>query len=140
MSGRFWAIATALTGLGVLGLFAAFAMLRQPEAGRRLLAFGCMMVLAVLPSDAFLTLEWRSYLDIVRGAVRSQSGVIAFESTVLAKPPFEMLVEAWILPSQSLVLRSKRGDGIIAPPRDFNSWQPFPPAQPYSLGPYVWRD
>jgi len=119
---------------------AAFAMLRRPEAGRRLLAFGCVMVLAVLPSDVFLTLEWRAYLDTVRATVRSQSGVIAFESTALAKPPFEMLVEAWILPSQSLVLRSKRGDGIIAPPRDFNSWQPFPPAQPYPLGPYVWRD
>ena len=47
---------------------------------------------------------------------------------------------AWILPSQSLALRAKRGDGIIAPPRDFKSWQPFPPTDPYPLGKYTWRD
>jgi hypothetical protein len=37
-------------------------------------------------------------------------------------------------------LRAKRGDGIIAPPQDFDSWQPFPPAKPYELGHFVWRD
>jgi hypothetical protein len=54
--------------------------------------------------------------------------------------PYDLLVEAWILPSQSLALRAKRGDGIVAPPRDFGAWQPFPPAQPYPLGKYIWRD
>lgn len=117
-----------------------FKVLRQPAIARRLLAFGCLMVLAVIPSDAFLTLEWRAYLQTVRAIVRSQHGVIAFETTPLAKPPLEMLVEAWILPSQSLALRSKRGDGIVAPPRTFNAWQPFPPAEPYPLGSYTWRD
>ena len=119
---------------------AAFRELRAPMAARRLLAFSLLMVVAVVPSDAFLTLEWRHYLDTVRSIVRQQSGVIAYEDTPLAKPPLEMLVEPWILPSQSLALRSKRGDGIIAPPRDFDSWQPFPPDEPYPLGPYVWRD
>ena len=118
----------------------AFRELRAPMAARRLLAFSLLMVFAVVPSDAFLTLEWRHYLDTVRSIVRQQSGVIAYESTPLAKPPLEMLVEPWILPSQSLALRSKQGDGIIAPPRDFDSWQPFPPDEPYPLGPYVWRD
>jgi hypothetical protein len=37
-------------------------------------------------------------------------------------------------------LRGKPGDGIIAPPRNFNNWQPFPPAEPYPLGNYMWRD
>lgn len=119
---------------------AAFRELRAPMAARRLLAFSLLMVVAVVPSDAFLTLEWRHYLDTVRSIARQQSGVIAYEDTPLAKPPLEMLVEPWILPSQSLALRSKRGDGIIAPPRDFDSWQPFPPDEPYPLGPYVWRD
>lgn len=119
---------------------AAFRELRAPMAARRLLAFSLLMVFAVVPSDAFLTIEWRHYLDTVRSIVRQQSGVIAYESTPLARPPLEMLVEPWILPSQSLALRSKQGDGIIAPPRDFDSWQPFPPDEPYPLGPYVWRD
>ena len=76
----------------------------------------------------------------MRTTVRSHDGVIAFEDSPLAKHPYDLLVEAWILPSQSLALRAKRGDGIIAPPKDFNAWQPFPPAEPYPLGNYVWRD
>jgi hypothetical protein len=117
-----------------------FKELRKPAAARRLLAFGCLMVLAVVPSDAYLTLEWRSYLQTVRTTVRNQPGVIAYENTPLSKPPLAMLVESWILPSQSLALRAKRGDGLIAPPRDFNDWQPFPPTEPYPLGLYIWRD
>lgn len=117
-----------------------FVELRRPAAARRLLTFGCLMVLAVIPSDAYLTLEWRSYLQTVRTIVRNQPGVIAYESTPLSRPPLAMLVESWILPSQSLALRSKRGDGIIAPPRDFNDWQPFPPTEPYPLGLFIWRD
>lgn len=118
----------------------AFVALRRPEVSRRMLTFGCLMVIAILPSNAYLTFEWRSYLNTVRTIVRSQSGVIEFETTPLAKRPLETLVESWILPSQSLILRAKRGDGIIAPPRGFNAWQPFPPAEPYPLGSYVWRD
>ncbi len=118
----------------------SFVALRRPEVSRRMLTFGCLMVLAILPSNAYLTFEWRSYLNTVRTIVRAQSGVIEFEATPLARRPLETLVESWILPSQSLILREKRGDGIIAPPRGFNSWQPFPPAEPYPLGSYVWRD
>ncbi len=66
--------------------------------------------------------------------------MIAFENSPLAKHPYDLLVEAWILPSQSLALRARHGDGIIAPPKDFNAWQPFPPADPYPLGNYMWRD
>lgn len=97
-------------------------------------------MLSSLPSDIYLTRTWISYLDSVRTAVRLQSGVIEFESTSLANYPHLHLVEAWILPSQSLALRAKRGDGIIAPPRGFDAWQPFPPERPYPLGAFSWRD
>lgn len=120
--------------------FASFVALRRPEVSRRMLAFACLIVLAVLPSNIYLTLEWCSYLDTVRTIVRSNKGVIAYEATPLSRRPLETLVESWILPSQSLALRGKHGDGIIAPPRDFNNWQPFPPAEPYPLGHYMWRD
>lgn len=120
--------------------FATLVALRRPEVSRRMLAFGCLIVLAVLPSNTYLTLEWRSYLDTVRSIVRSQEGVIPYEATPLSRLPLETLVEAWILPSQSLALRGKHSDGIIAPPRDFNNWQPFPPSEPYPLGSYMWRD
>ena len=119
---------------------AALVVLRRPEVSRRMLAFGCLMVLAVMPSNIYLTLEWRSYLETVRSIVRNNTGVVPFESTPLARRPLETLVESWILPSQSLALRAKRTDGIIAPPRGFNSWQPFPPAEPYPLGSYMWHD
>ena len=120
--------------------FASFVALRRPEISSRVLAFACLTVLAVLPSNIYLTLEWRTYLDTVRTIVRNNSGVIAYESTPLSRRPLETLVESWILPSQSLALRGKRGDGIIAPPQGFSNWQPFPPAEPYPLGNYMWRD
>jgi hypothetical protein len=109
-------------------------------ARRRFLIFALFMLLAVLPSDIFLTQSWASYLDTMRTAVRSHDGVITFEDSPLSRHPYDLLVEAWILPSQSLALRARRGDAIIAPPKDFKAWQPFPPADPYPLGKYVWRD
>ncbi len=122
------------------GRVPALTVLRAPDAARRFVAFALLMLLAGLPADIYLTRTWMSYLDAVRTVVRAQSGVIPFESTSLAKNPHLHLIEAWILPSQSLVLRAKRGDGIIAPPGLFDGWQPFPPAQPYDLGAFVWRD
>jgi hypothetical protein len=122
------------------GKLPAFAVLRQPDAARRFLAFALIVLLAILPSDIYLTRNWTSYLDTMRDEVRARGGVIAFEDSAIARHPYDLLVEAWILPSQSLALRAKRGDGIIAPPRDFNAWQPFPPAEPYPLGKFLWRD
>lgn len=118
----------------------AFLELRKPEAARRFLGFALLVVVAILPSDIYLTRTWVTYLDTMLTTVRARDGVIAFEDSPLAKHPYDLLVEAWILPSQSLALRAKHGDGIIAPPKDFNAWQPFPPADPYPLGKYMWRD
>ncbi|HMK00003.1 MAG TPA: hypothetical protein VK552_11865, partial [Reyranella sp.] len=130
-----WAYASNLRGK-----LPAFVVLGTPEAARRFLIFALLILLAVLPSDISLTQSWVSYLHAMRTAVRDHDGVIAFEDSPLSKHPYDLLVEAWILPSQSLALRAKRGDGIVAPPRDFGAWQPFPPAQPYPLGKYIWRD
>jgi hypothetical protein len=130
-----WAYASNLRGK-----LPAFVALGTPEAARRFLIFALLILVAVLPSDIFLTQSWVSYLDAMRTTVRDHDGVIAFEDSPLSKHPYDLLVESWILPSQSLALRAKRGDGIVAPPKDFGAWQPFPPAQPYPLGKYVWRD
>ncbi len=118
----------------------ALVILGTPVAARRFVTFALLMMLACLPSDIYLTGTWISYLDAVRTAVRTQNGVITFENTSLSQYPHLHLVEAWILPSQSLALRAKRGDGIIAPPHDFGAWQPFPPERPYPLGAFSWRD
>jgi hypothetical protein len=118
----------------------AFAVLRTPEAARRFLVFAVVVAIAILPSDIYLTRTWSTYLDVVRNEVRSKDGVIAFEASPLSRHPYDLLVEAWILPSQSLAMRARRGDGIIAPPKDFRSWQPFPPAEPYPLGKYTWGE
>jgi hypothetical protein len=50
------------------------------------------------------------------------------------------LVENWAMSSLSIVLRSDVNDGIIAPPRDFNEWVPFHPAEPPNMGRFFWRD
>jgi hypothetical protein len=118
----------------------AFVVLAKPAAARRFLIFALLILVAGLPSDIFLTQSWVSYLDAMRATVRNHDGVIAFEDSPLSKHPYDLLVEAWILPSQSLALRARRGDGIVAPPKDFTAWQPFPPGEPYPLGKYVWRD
>jgi hypothetical protein len=131
-----WAYAS-----NVRGKLPAFAVLGTSEsARRRFLIFALLILLAGLPSDIFLTQSWASYLDVMRRTVRDHDGVITFEESPLSRYPYDLLVEAWILPSQSLALRARRGDGIIAPPKDFTAWQPFPPADPYPLGEYVWRD
>ncbi|MFO1079927.1 MAG: hypothetical protein U1E23_04780 [Reyranellaceae bacterium] len=118
----------------------AFVALDRAGAGQRFATFALVMLLATLPSDIYLTRNWSSYLDTMRGLVRSRPGVIAFEDSPLARNPYDLLVEAWILPSQSLALRGKPGDGIIAPPRDFRKWQPFAPEDPYPLGRFVWHE
>ena len=121
-------------------LSALAVLAHKPEARTRFVGFALVMLLAVLPSDIYLTYNWTHYLDTMRETVRGREGVIVFEDSPLSKHPFDLLVEAWILPSQSLALRAKRGDAIIAPPRDFKRWQPFPPSDPYPLGDYTWKE
>ena len=120
--------------------FKTFVVLRTPEAARRFLAFACLMLLAVLPSDVFLTGTWISYLDAMRTAVRSHSGVIAVEETPLSRRPHSLLGENWPTSSLSIVLRSNFKNGVVAPPRDFTEWVPFHPLEPPDMGRFFWRD
>ena len=117
-----------------------FAALAAPAVGRRLLGFACLMLLAVVPSDLFLTATWSRYLDALVATVRSQTGVVAFEDTPLSKRPHILLVENWVLTSQSLALRSRLSDAVVAPPKDFTEWVPFPPREPPNIGLFFWRD
>ena len=118
----------------------ALVLLHTADAGRRFLGFACLMLLAVVPSDILLTTGWISYLDAVRTTVMRQGGIIAFEDTPLSYRPHILFVENWVLSSQSLALRSKQSDGIIVPPRGFNSWVPFPPLEPPNMGRFVWKE
>jgi len=115
-------------------------LLDTPDTGRRLLGFACLMLLAVVPSDLFLTATWSRYLDALVATVRNNAGVVAFEDTPLARQPHILLVENWVLTSQSLALRSKPADAVVAPPKDFTEWVPFPPQEPPNLGRFYWRD
>jgi hypothetical protein len=117
----------------------AFAAIAEPAAGRRLLAFAGLMLLAVIPSDLFLTATWSRYLDALATTVRNNTGVVAFEDTPLAKRPHNLLVENWVLTTQSLALRSKADDAVLAPPRGFDEWVPFPPREPPNIGQFFWR-
>ncbi|MFI4999516.1 MAG: hypothetical protein ACHQK9_06520 [Reyranellales bacterium] len=122
------------------GRLRALTLLQRPGAARRFLGFACLMLVAVVPSDLFLTQTWVSYLEAMRTAVRTHSGVIAFEDTSLARRPHFLLVENWMLSSQSLLLRSKRDDAIMQPPRDFTEWVPFTPLEPPNTGRFFWRE
>jgi len=113
---------------------------RNADAPRRLLAFACLMLLATLPSDLFLTVTWERYLEAMRSIVRGHDGLVAFESTSLSRRPNILLVENWVLSTQSLAMRSKKSDAIVLPPREFNDWVPFAPVEPPNIGRFYWRD
>jgi len=118
----------------------AHAALATPAAARQQLGFACLMLLAVVPSDLFLTATWSRYLDALVATVRNHTGVVAFEETPLSRRPHILLVEIWVLTSQSLALRSKSDDAVVAPPKDFTEWVPFPPREPPNIGLFFWRD
>jgi len=118
----------------------ALVVLRQPANGRRFLLFACLILAANLPSDIFLTSTWVSYLSALRQVVTSNSGVVAFEDTSLSRHPHVLLVENWALPSQSVAVRSHRGNAVVAPPRGFKDWMPFTPDDPPDVGRFGWRD
>ena len=125
---------------GLVSRLKVLVVLQTQEAGRRFLAFACLMLLAVLPSDIFLTATWASYLDAMHAVVRSQGGVIAIEDTPLSKRPHDLMGENWATSSLSIVMRSRFQDGIVAPPRDFTEWVPFRPPEPPNMGRFFWRD
>jgi hypothetical protein len=118
----------------------ALAAFAAPAASRRLLGFACLMLLAVIPSDLLLTATWSSYMNALIATVRSNSGIVAFEDTPLAHRPHNLLVENWVLTTQSLALRSKGDDAVLAPPKGFDEWVPFPPKEPPNIGLFFWRD
>jgi len=117
----------------------AMVVLRQPPAARRFLAFACLMPLAVLPSDIFLSQSWTNFVDDTRAEIR-RGGIIPFEETRLSKWPGILLVEDWVMSTQSIALRGSDTDGIILPPKAYlDEWVPFQPAEPPNMGRFYWR-
>jgi hypothetical protein len=45
-----------------------------------------------------------------------------------------------VLTSQSLLLRGKPRDGVLAPPRHFTDGCRFPPQELPNMGRFYWRD
>ena len=117
----------------------AMVVLHQPPAARRFLAFACLMPLAVLPSDIFLSQSWTTFVDDTRAEIR-RGGIIPFEQTRLSKWPGILLVEDWVMSTQSIALRGSDTDGIILPPKAYlDEWVPFQPAEPPNMGRFYWR-
>jgi hypothetical protein len=118
-----------------------FAVLRQPVAAKRFLSFSFLMLLAGIPADLQLTQSWVGYLDNIRTTIRERSGIIPVEETPLARQPYSLFIENWVLTSQSVLLRAKPTDGVLAPPRTYvNEWVPFPPEELPNMGRFYWRD
>ena len=52
-----------------------------------------------------------------------------------------LFVEDWVLTTQSVVLRGRPSDGVLAPPRAYaGQWVPFPPEELPNMGRFRWRD
>jgi hypothetical protein len=116
------------------------AALRVPVVAARFLGFAVLMLVAGLPADLYLTRDWVGYLDAMHASVRQKGGVIAVEDTPISRRPNSLLVENWVLTSQSLLLRGKPSDGVLAPPRAFTEWAPFPPQELPNMGRFYWPD
>ena len=98
------------------------------------------MLVASLPADVVLTRASSSFLQVMRSTIRDRSGLILFEEARLAEPPFADLFDGWSAVSQSLAMRSKPGDGIVLPPKDYTGPVAHNPFKPPDLGHYFWRD
>ncbi len=94
----------------------------------------------VLPSDIFLSLTWVDFIEATRADVVGRSGIIPFEDSKLSRYPEILLVENWVLSTQSLAVRANDHSGIIVPPKGFDEWVPFLLQEPPNLGRFYWRD
>jgi hypothetical protein len=118
----------------------ALVRLRSAPAALRLLTWAFLMLVASLPADVVLTRASSSFLQVMRSTIRDRSGLIPFEETRLAEPSFADLFDGWSAVSQSLAMRSKPGDGIVLPPKDYTGPVAHNPFSPPDLGRYFWRD
>ncbi|MFI5001751.1 MAG: hypothetical protein ACHQK9_17865 [Reyranellales bacterium] len=108
----------------------AITALGTPETARRLLAFTCLMLAALLPWDILMTHLYSRYLGEVRTSIRSQSGLIDIDNSTLPRHPRLWQGENWTFPSLSLILRSGPSDGLIAPPKGFQEEGLYPNLAP----------
>jgi hypothetical protein len=118
----------------------ALVVLRTPLAARRLSAWALLMLVASVPYQIVLTNAGSAFLQTMQSTIRDRSGLIAFEDTPLAAPPFVFLCDSHSLPSLSLALRSRPTDGIVLPERGYTGWVAMDPQNPPDLGRYFWRD
>jgi hypothetical protein len=114
--------------------------LRVPAASSRFLGFALLMLVAGLPADLLLTRDWAHYLDAMHASVQMRAGIIPVEETPIGRRPDSLMVENWVLTTQSMLVRSKPDDGVLAPPRDYTEWVPFPPEELPNLGRFYWHD
>ena len=118
----------------------ALVVLRTPVAACRLARWALLILVASVPYDVILTSAGSAFLQTMQSTIRDRSGLIAFEDTPLAAPPFVFLHDAHSLPSLSLALRSRPTDGIVLPDRDYTGFVAMDPRNPPDLGRYFWRD
>jgi hypothetical protein len=133
------AIAAFIFAYGAWPRLAVLQVLRRPTIARRLLLFNVALAMAAVPADIVLTELWRRSIGAFHATISARSFLIPVEETAFIRAPYKHFIEDWTLPMQSLVLRTKPGDGVIMAPRDFKGWQSFEPlAELPDLHPYYW--
>jgi hypothetical protein len=75
----------------------ALAAFAGPAAAHRLLGFACLMLLAVVPSDLFLTATWSSYLDALVGRSTRAGGM----ADAVVPAAACVAGQSWVLTSQA---------------------------------------
>ncbi len=120
----------------------AIALLANPSISRRWLAWQMAALAAAVPADLMLTEVWRDSLAVFQSTISARTGPIPIEDTVFLRLPYAQMIEQWTMPSESVVLRRARTDGIIVQQRDFAAWQPFDPLKPLppNVEKFVWGE
>ena len=116
-----------------------FAVLKLPQASRRLSLFAFAMVVATLPWYAVMTRLFVGYLGLVQHTIAQRGGIIPYEETELSRHPRLLQGDGWQLTTLSLVLRSAPSDGLISGPVGWTGFQPYPTGELPQLGGFLWR-
>jgi hypothetical protein len=125
-----------------LGAIAFHAAVRPPAAERLPFRAGAMLAAWLAAASALWHVEsarrWSDYLDVFRGVLNANPGLVAWEDARAKLPPaearlFEGYSHFWIEPSMSIVLAPAGKIAVIVAARRAAGWYPFDARDPAQL-------
>jgi hypothetical protein len=108
-------------------------------AQSRLLVFAVLALLAMLPTDIFLTRAWSDYFAVLKDVVRHRSGIVMTDRTAVDAWPHMLMADSASITCQSLIVRTRPADAVIAPAHDDAGWRACSPGDADRITRFFWR-